>query len=130
MASDIKIIGMGENSIDPIANTDLYQYSFRLSQVPDYDWKLLFEQLMKGGAAATLRRRSRIVDDLLIVEMRAADDKQAQLDMQKELVAETNQKYDAAQALVAQELSARAQKKQDAEDEIQRLRQEARTLMF
>lgn len=129
MASDVKIIGMNENSIDPIVNTDLYHYSFRLSQVPDYDWKLLFEQLMKAGLAPS-RRRSRIVDDLLIVEMSADDDKQAQLDMQKELVAETNQKYDAAQALVAQELSARAQKKQDAEDQIQRLRQEAKTLKF
>lgn len=130
MASNIRIVGLNENSVEPILNTDLYRYSFRLSETPDYDWKLLFEQLSKSGLATPLQRRSGIVGDCIVVEMRAADDKQQQLDLQKELVAETNTKYDAAQLLIAQELSARAQKKQDAEDEIQRLRQEAKTLKF
>jgi hypothetical protein len=130
MASDIRIVGMNGNSVDPIPNTKLYRYSFRLSETPEYDWKLIYEQTVKGGLVNALRRRSTIAGDTIIVEMSADDDKQQQLDLQKELVAEVNRKYDTAQDLVARELEAKAKQKQSDEDEIQRLREEAKALKF
>lgn len=130
MATDIRIIGMNGNSVDPIPNTKLYRYGFRLSQTPAYDWKILYEQTARGGGAGEARRRSSLVDDSIIVEMSAEDDKQQQLDFQKELVAEINRKYDAAQDLVARDLAAREQKRKDEEDELQRLRDETKQLKF
>lgn len=130
MASEIRIVGTSGNSVDPIPNTKLYRYSFRLSEVPDYDWKLMYEQAAKSGLADGSRRRSAIADDTITVEMSADDNKQHQLDLQKELVAEINRKYAAAQELVARELAMRAQQKQHDEDEIQRLREEVKGLRF
>ncbi len=130
MASNIQIVGMSGNSVDPIPNSKLYRYSFRLSEMPEYDWKLLYEQTVKNESRESLRRRSTIVDDTIIVEMSADDDKQQQLDLQKELVAEINRKYDAAQEKIAVELAARAQEKRDFENEIARLREEAKELKF
>ncbi len=130
MSSNIQIVGMGGNSVDPIPNSKLYRYSFRLSAMPEYDWKLLYEQTVKSGATDSTRRRSTIVDDTILVEMSASDDKQQQLDLQKELVAEINHKYAIAQEKIAADLAARAQEKQDSENEIARLREEVKGLQF
>ena len=130
MAANIQIVGMGGNSVDPIPNSKLYRYSFRLSAMPEYDWKLLYEQTVKSGATNNARRRSTIVDDTIIVEMSADDNKQQQLDLQKELVAEINHKYATAQEKIAADLAARAQEKQDSENEIARLREEVKGLQF
>jgi hypothetical protein len=130
MASNIRIVGMSGNSVDPIPNSKLYRYSFHLSPMPEYDWKLLYEQTVKGGVTDSTRRRSTIVDDTIIVEMNADDNKQQQLDLQKGLVAQVNLKYAAAQEKIAADLAARAQEKQDSENEIARLREEAKGLQF
>ena len=130
MASNIQIVGMSGNSVDPIPNTKLFRYSFRLSELPEYDWKLLYEQTVKTAATGSVRRRSTILDDTILVEMSAEDNKQQQLDLQKELVAEVNHKYDAAKEKIATELALKAQQKQESEDEIRRLREEAQGLKF
>lgn len=130
LSSNIQIVGMSGNSVDPIPNSKLYRYSFRLSAMPEYDWKLLYEQTVKSGATDSTRRRCTILDDTIIVEMTADDNKQQQLDLQKELVAEVNRKYAAAQEKIAVELAARAQEKLDSENEIARLREEVKGLQF
>ena len=130
MASDIKIVGMNGNSVDPIPNTKLYRYSFRLSESPEYDWKLKYEQTVKDRHIDSNRHRATILDDTITVEMSADEDKQTQLDLQKDIVAEVNRRYDAAQARIAEELVAKAQEKQHSDDEIMRLREEAKDLKF
>jgi len=130
MASEIRIVGMNGNSVDPVFNTKLYRYSFRLSETPEYDWKMLYDQTARDVLVQPSRRPSSIVNDTIIVEMSADENKQQQLDYQKQLVAEVNRKYDAAQEAVARDLAAKAQQKQIDEAEIQRLRAEANNLEF
>lgn len=130
VASDIQIVGMGGNAVEPIPNTKLYRYIFHLSARPEYDWKVLYEQIARERHEASVRRRSTIVDDTIVVEMGAEDDKQEQLDLQKQLVAEVNTKYDAAQEVVARELATRARIQHEAEEELARLREEVKGLKF
>src|ERR1700682_3556555 len=106
MASDIRIVGMSGNSVEPIVNSKLYRFIFHLSVRPEYDWKLLYEQTARDKIEPA-RRRSTIVDDTIIVEISVDDDKQQQLDFQKEIVAQVNAKYDAAQEQVARDLATR-----------------------
>lgn len=130
MATDIRIVGMSGNSVDPVLNTKLYRYSFRLSETPEYDWKVLYEQTARDVLVQPARRPSSIVNDTILVEMSADENKQQQLDFQKELVAEVNRKYDAAQEVIARDLAARTLQKQREEEEIRRLREEANDLKF
>ena len=87
---EIKIIGIDKDAIktDP-DKKEYWAVPFKLSSKPDQNWEQNFYEVKKKNANA-LRRKSKILENSIIVEVSSADDLQKILDVLKIEVVETN----------------------------------------
>jgi hypothetical protein len=128
--TEIRIVSVDKNKITKAPNSSLYSYPFRLSGYPDKEWLAIFKNKLGAGMSDGGTLDTQVMGDTIYVKMSAEENVQTQLDIQKQFVAEVNKEYNQAQQRKAEEQEIIDNKKQAADDELRRLRDQTDNLKF
>lgn len=128
--TDIRIVGVDKNKITRAPNSSFYSYPFHLSAYPDKEWLAIFKNKLAQRMSESAVLDTQVMGDTIYVKMSADENVQAQLDIQKQFVAEVNNEYNLAQQKKAQEQQVIDNQKQAAEDELRKLRDQTDNLRF
>ena len=86
---EIKIVGVDKAAIEMSLGKQIWAIPFKLSSKPDQDWEKKFYDVQQRDKNI-MKRKMRIVGDLITVEVSEMDDLQKILDVLRLEVAETN----------------------------------------
>ncbi len=118
---EIKIVGVDKEAIKVSTESkDLWIVPFKLSQKPDSSWERKFYETQQKDRSL-MRRKARVIEDSLTVEVAAVDDLQKVLDVLKTEVTETN-------AVCEEELQRKMKIRKELEDLQQRQRDASQKL--
>jgi hypothetical protein len=92
---EIKVVGIDKEAIQLSADgKDLWVVPFKLSQKPDQSWERKFYEIQEKDKNA-MKRKARVVDNYIRVEIAGSDNLQNVLDVVKAEIVDTNVLWDA-----------------------------------
>ena len=113
---EIKIVGVDKEEIKVGGNKDEWIIPFKLSATPDESWQKKFYEVQQKDSSV-MKRKSRVIENFIKIEISSVDDLQKILDALKIEVAEANalceEDYQ-TKMRVRQELEALQKKQRDS----------------
>jgi hypothetical protein len=126
---EITLVGVDTDGIRPHGSGEGFQVPFKLSGVPDGQWKKAFEVAL-SSTISTTRRPTVIAGDTILVTLHEGDRQQDQVDYLKRVVVETDKLLQRAQQDAAARGVVESKKAEETQRKVDALRDEANKLDF